>query len=282
MCHEGCGVVVASGGGVMANRLVGRRVGFMLSKSGTAAEYLSCDAAREVFALPIASHVALRDCASWFVNPFTALSILDTAKTKHDTRVLIQTAASSQLGQMLIKLAPSHGMTLVNVVRKKEHWSMLKGMGATHVICTADEDWMTQLKALVKTLDIRVAFDAVAGDMTGALMTCLPSRSVVYVYGVLSAEPVGGLDPIDLIYRRKEVRGFHVAKDWLSKGGPAAILSRLNHNLQLVGPGLEPGEWAASQFVDCSMDDMFETFCDLWKNGFTGRKLRVLFQSSIY
>ena len=277
MCHEGCGVVVASGGGVVANRMVGRRVGVMLSLSGTAAEYLSCDAVQEVFALPIADHVLLKDCASWFVNPFTALSILDTAKTKHGTRVLIQTAASSQLGQMLIKLAPSHGMTLVNVVQEKEQWSLLKGMGAKHVICTADDDWITQLKALVRTLGVRVAFDAVAGDMTGAIMTCLPSRGTVYVFGFSSAEPVGGLDPIGLIYRRKEVRGFHVAKDWLSKGGPLAVLKRLNHNLQLVGPGLEPGGWATSQFVDCTMDTMHETFCGLQKNCSGDKTLRIVF-----
>eukprot|EP00977_Amphora_coffeiformis_P008640 scaffold1953_cov176-Amphora_coffeaeformis.AAC.58 len=277
VCHEGCGVVVASGGGFLANRLVGRPVGVMLTRSGTAAEYLCCDASKDVFTLPVSDNVALADCASWFINPFTALSILDTAKTKHQANVLIQTAASSQLGQMLIKLAPSQGMTLVNVVRKKEHWSMLKSMGATHVICTADEDWMSQLKALVKTLDIKVAFDAVAGDMTGSLMTCLPSRSVVYVYGVLSGIPVGKVEPIDLIYRRKQVAGFHVAKDWLSVGGQVAMLSRVKAGIQLVGSGLSPGGWATSQFTDCNMDSMHETFCDLTKSGFTGKKLRIIF-----
>lgn len=274
--HEGCGLVVASGGGLLANRLVGRRVGVMITRGGTCAEYLCCDAFRDVFTLPVSDDVALADCASWFINPFTALSILDTAKTKHQTRVLIQTAASSQLGQMLIKLAPSQGMTLVNVVRKKEHWSMLRAMGAAHVICTADEDWMRQLKALVKTLDITVAFDAVAGDMTGSLMTCLPSRSVVYVYGVLSGESVGKVDPIDLIYRRKQVAGFHVAKDWLSVGGQVAMLNRVKTKIQLVGSGLAPGGWARSQFVDCQMENMHEQFCEMTKSGFTGKKLRVL------
>ena len=253
-------------------------MGVMLSRSGTVTEYLCCDAIRDVFRLPITDDMVLADCASWFVNPMTASSILDTARSKHNTNVLIQTAASSQLGQMLIKLAPSQGMTLVNVVRKKDHWTMLKGMGASHVICTADDDWMTQLKALIKTLDIKVAFDAVAGDMTGALMTCLPSRSTVYVYGVLAGEPVAGLDPIDLIYRRKEVRGYHVGKDWLSKGGTVAMLDRVNSNLKLVGPGLAPGGWAASQYVDCSMETMHDTFCTLSKEGFTGKKLRVLFK----
>ena len=249
----------------------------MLSRAGAVAEYLCCDAVKDVFTLPVSEDVDLPDCASWFINPMTALSILDTAKTKHEANVLIQTAASSQLGQMLIKLAPSQGMTLVNVVRKKEHWSMLKAMGAAHVICTADEDWMSQLRALVVTLNIKVAFDAVSGDMTGSIMTCLPSRSVVYVYGVLAGDPVGKLDPIDLIYRRKQVVGFHVAKDWLSVGGQVAMLNRVKTGVQLVGSGLAPGGWARSQFADCRMENMHETFCDLTKSGFTGKKLRILF-----
>ena len=137
---------------------------------------------------------------------------------------------------------------------------------------------MNQLKAHIKNLGIFVAFDAVAGEMTGALMTCLPNRSTVYVYGVLAGEPVHAIDPIDLIYRRKQVRGFHVAKDWLSLGGRVAMVNRINWGSQLVGPGLAEGGWATSQFVDCTMDTMHGTFCDLWKNGFTGKKLRILFQ----
>lgn len=262
----------------MANRLVGRRVGIMLSKSGTVSEYLCCNAMKEVFSLHVSSDVPLADCASWFVNPFTALSIIDTAKTKHKTNILVQTAASSQLGQMLIKLAPSQGVTLVNIVRKKEHWNMLKAMGASHVICTADDDWMKQLTAHVKNLNVFVAFDAVAGDMTGELMKCLPNRSFVYVYGGLSIEPIGAIDPMDLIYRRKELRGFHVGKDWLSVGGPVNTVNRINRGIHLVGTGLEPGGWATSQFVDCTMDTMHDTFCELWKEGFTGKKLRILFK----
>jgi NADPH:quinone reductase-like Zn-dependent oxidoreductase len=264
----------------------------MLGRSGTAADYLICDATTEVFPLPSSTdNVPLVDCASWFVNPFTALSILDTARTKHQSTVLIQTAAASQLGQMLIQLAPTQGMTLVNIVRSKEQWKYLKkDLGATHVICTDDDDWKSQLKAVVHALNIHVAFDAVAGDMTGALLTCMPSRSIVYVYGCLASNPsVEGIDPIDMIYRRKRVLGFHMAKDWLSptsrrgftfgsKGNKLfdKVASRINANLQIVGPGLAPGGWAASHLVDCSMENVHETFCGLWTSGFTGKKLRIV------
>jgi len=100
---------------------------------------------------------------------------------------------------------------------------------------------------------------------------------VVYVYGVLSGEPVGEVDPIDLIYRRKQVAGYHVAKDWLSVGGQVAMLSRVKIGIQVVGSGLVSGGWARSQFADCNMDNMHETFCNLTKSGFTGKKLRILF-----
>lgn len=272
--HEGCGVVVASGGGFRANRLVGKRVGVMLSRSGTVTEYLCCDASNDVFVLPLSDDVALEDAASWFVDPLTAIAILETAQ-KHNANAIIQTAAPSLQGQMLIKLAARQGITLVNVVRTRKQWKAFKNMGASLVICTVDPDWTHQLKALIKTLDIRVAFDAIAGDMTGSLLKCLPNRSTVYVHGILTSEPVSGIDPTDLIYRRKQILGFHMAQDWLLMGGPANVSQRIEQNLALIASGLAPDGWATSQFVDCHMDTVQETFCDLWKNGFTGKKLRI-------
>jgi NADPH:quinone reductase-like Zn-dependent oxidoreductase len=261
----------------MANRWVGRKVGLLLSQSGTVAEYVCCSAVGDVFSLEELSHdTPLADAASWFVNPFTALSILETVATKHRSKVVIHTAAASQLGQMLVKLAPHRGMVLVNVVRSKEQWTLLKQLGAAYVICTADEDWESQLKALIQNLGISVAFDAVGGDMTGELLSLLPSKGVVYVYGVLGGKGCARIEPMDLIYRRKQVKGYHVAKDWLSVGGPVAMLRRMNRGQSIVGPGLAFGEWAATQFVDCTMETMHETFVDLWKSGFTGKKLRIL------
>eukprot|EP00522_Entomoneis_paludosa_P011613 CAMPEP_0172458202 /NCGR_PEP_ID=MMETSP1065-20121228/26352_1 /TAXON_ID=265537 /ORGANISM="Amphiprora paludosa, Strain CCMP125" /LENGTH=389 /DNA_ID=CAMNT_0013212341 /DNA_START=163 /DNA_END=1332 /DNA_ORIENTATION=- len=280
---EGSGLVVASGGGIMAGLLVGRKVGIIASgrdskdvsnSMKTAAEYICIDAMKSVWSLP--DNVNLVDAASWFVNPGTVLSILGTAQSD----AMIHTGASSQLGQMLVKLvATKPNVTLVNVVRRKEHVTMLKDLGAKHVICQADEDWLDQLSAKAKELNVKVAFDAVAGDMTGQLLSILPKRGIVYVYGVLAGQPVGKVEPIDLIYRQKQVKGFSLAHSWLPKAGatfgPLGVLWRTKWCIQQLAPNLSEEGWASSQYHDCSMADMQQEFSGLAQKGFTGKKLRI-------
>eukprot|EP00523_Entomoneis_sp_CCMP467_P001387 CAMPEP_0168759212 /NCGR_PEP_ID=MMETSP0724-20121128/22102_1 /TAXON_ID=265536 /ORGANISM="Amphiprora sp., Strain CCMP467" /LENGTH=386 /DNA_ID=CAMNT_0008808119 /DNA_START=81 /DNA_END=1241 /DNA_ORIENTATION=- len=278
---EGAGTVVASGGGFLAGRLVGRKVGLIVSgrdkddlslSHKTAAEYICVDATTACWSLP--DDITLVDAAGWFVNPVTVLSILGLAKSKS----IIHTGASSQLGQMLVKLAATRpGITVVNVVRRKEHVAMLQGLGAKHIICQADSDWLDQLKVKVKELNIREAFDAVAGDMTGQLLSILPKQGIVHVYGVLAGKPVGQVEPIDLIYRRKEIKGFSLSHSWIPKArfGPIGKLLRVRWCVDQVAPNLSNGDWAASQYHDVSMEQFEAEFSNMYKKGFTGKKLRI-------
>ena len=59
--------------------------------------------------------VPIEDCASFFVNPYTAVGILDTAQRAGSSRAIAHTTAASQLGQMLNKLA-AKGMEIIDVV----------------------------------------------------------------------------------------------------------------------------------------------------------------------
>ena len=62
--------------------------------------------------------------ASCFVNPLTALGMVETMKMENHT-ALVHTAAASNLGQMLVKICLADGVQLVNIVRKKEHVELL-------------------------------------------------------------------------------------------------------------------------------------------------------------
>lgn len=276
--NEGSGLVVASGGGLLAGLLVGCKVGivtFGRPEDYTAAEYICVDALRAVWSLPKTANLA--DSAAWFINPFTVLAILDLVK-QHRSKAFVHTAASSQLGHMLVQLAPKKGLTVLNVVRRKEHVDVLTKLGAKHIVCQADDDWLVQLRKKIKELNVKVAFDAVAGDMTGQVLSCLPNRGICYVYGVLSGDPAGKIDPIDLIYRSKKVNGFHVLKTWLQRapGGSLGMFLRMLSSVGQVGSSLEPGGWAATEFYDCTMEDMEKEFTSNHKNGFGGKKLRVV------
>ena len=87
----------------------------------------------------------------------------------------------------------SEGCTIVNMVRKEEGRTLLRSLGAEHVVVTGEEGWQDQVRQLVKKLNITVAFDAIAGEMTGTMMQLLPSGSTTLVYGGLSGKVWFGL-----------------------------------------------------------------------------------------
>lgn len=162
--------MVASGGGVYANSVVGKRVGFItnVKGEGSYAEYTCVNALEGVFPLPDSVEVA--DAASHFVNPYTAYGFLDTVRARHSGKGrpgFVQTAAASQLGQMLVKLCKQEKMTLINVVRREEQAKTLRDLGAEHVVVSSEEGWEERLKELVKEHKIQFAFDAIAGEMSG-------------------------------------------------------------------------------------------------------------------
>jgi len=54
-----------------------------------------------------------------FINPLTAMALLDYAKTKK-TKTVIINAAASALGKMLNRLLPTEEIDVINIVRKEE------------------------------------------------------------------------------------------------------------------------------------------------------------------
>ena len=74
------------------------------------------------------------------------------------------------------------------MVRKEEGKALLESLGAEYVVVTSRDGWQDELQALVKKLNVSVAFDAIAGDMTGTMMKLMPAKSTAIVYGGLSGE----------------------------------------------------------------------------------------------
>jgi len=285
---EGSGVVVASGGGWTANGLVGKRVGFVNvgRGQGSYSEYVTVDAMRGAFVLP--EEIATEDAASHFVNPYTAAGFIATVRERHfDPEAgmfggtakpgMIHTAAASQLGQMLVKLCKKEGVNLINLVRREEQAETLRAIGAEHVLVTQGDTWQSELAALIESLGVQIAFDAVAGDMTGILLDSLPPKGTCFVYGRLSNQGASGIQPLDLIYRNKKLEGFFLTS-WIMQGGMWAAFNRIRTATSLVHGGLRPDGWSSSTFTDCTLEEMPGSFMQMWKDGFTGHKLRIRFK----
>lgn len=231
---EGAGQVVAHGGGWLARWLQGRPVSFAVQgdRDGTWAQYVLADADA---CIPLRREVPIEQAASLIINPFTALGLLDTAR-RGGHRAAVHTAAASQLGRMLVALTRDRRFPIIHIVRRVEQVDLLRSLGATHVLNLAAPDFVDTLRTTCRQLQATVAFDAVAGDLTGLLLQNLPAGSTVYVYGALSQQACSQIDPIDLIFRDKAVAGFFLGT-WRRRQGSLRMMRLARRVQQLLLDG---------------------------------------------
>jgi NADPH:quinone reductase-like Zn-dependent oxidoreductase len=234
---EGCGQVVASGGGFVANRLMGKRVaGAVQSGRGFWAQYVVLKAT-ECMAMP--AGVTDESAASAFVNPLTAVALVRPVVSGKHT-AMVQTAAASQLGRMIIRLSQRHAFPLINVVHRKSLVDELKSDGARHVLDSSAPGFRQDLTTLTHELRATWAADAVAGAMTGTLAASMPQGSTIAVYGVLSGEE-SRVNPGDLIFRGQTVTGFWLSSEFKDRGplGLARIAMRMRKATSLLRSDLQ-------------------------------------------
>jgi NADPH:quinone reductase len=228
--NEGSGIVVASGGGFLAGRLVGKRVACFAREGmgGAWAEYMVTNAS---FCVSVGNKLDLEQASMALINPLTALAFINIVKKgKHPA--FLNTAAASALGQMLIKLANRHGIPLINVVRKESQAALLKSIGATHVLDSSDRQFIKNLNQLSHTLNARLFFDAVGGPLLGQLLMAAPHGTTILSYGRLSAEPCI-IEPGALILHRKNINGFFL-RDWMKSRNLIQILGDIRRVKSLL------------------------------------------------
>jgi NADPH:quinone reductase-like Zn-dependent oxidoreductase len=199
--NEGSGVVVAAGESPEAQALLGRTVGFL--GGATYAEY--CLASPRM-CLPLREGADPVDGASSFVNPLTALGMVETMRREGHT-ALVHTAAASNLGQMLNRICLADGIPLVNVVRRPEQAQLLREQGAEHVCDSSEPTFEADLVAALRETGATLAFDAIGGGrLAGQILNAMEAALVppdapysrygtdvhkqVYVYGALDPRPI--------------------------------------------------------------------------------------------
>src|SRR5882762_5314667 len=111
--NEGAGIIIDAG--TRSRELIGRTVATR-SNLGMYAQYRIVKAS-DCMLLP--EGTPPRQGASAFINPLTALGMVETMRREGHT-ALVHTAAASNLGQMLNRICIKDGVGLVNVVRKPE------------------------------------------------------------------------------------------------------------------------------------------------------------------
>ena len=168
--NEGAGLVVAAGSSTDAQALLGRTVGVI--GGAMYAQYRALPAAQ---CLPLPAGTTAAEGVSCFINPLTALGMVETMKREGHT-ALVHTAAASNLGQMLNKICQKDGIGLVNIVRRPEQAALLREIGAQHVCDSSAPGFMAELTDALASTGATIAFDATGGGtLAGQILQCMES-----------------------------------------------------------------------------------------------------------
>ena len=198
--NEGAGVVIQAGASPEAQALMGKTVAIL---GGAMYSQYRCIKAAQCLILPVGTTSA--EGASCFVNPLTALGMVETMRLEGH-KALVHTAAASNLGQMLNRLCIEDGVGLVNIVRKQEQADILKNAGATYVCDSSSPTFVADLTDALVATGATLAFDATGGGRLGgrilAAMEVAANRTAkeysrygstthkqLYIYGGLDRSP---------------------------------------------------------------------------------------------
>src|SRR6202790_1752787 len=118
--NEGAGVVVEAGSSEAAQALLGKTVAAL---GGAMYSQYRCVPVEQCLPLPAGAPPA--EGASSFVNPLTALGMVETMRGEGH-KALVHTAAASNLGQMLNRICLKDGISLVNIVRHQAQVDLLR------------------------------------------------------------------------------------------------------------------------------------------------------------
>lgn len=228
---EGSGVVVASGGGLIANIRMGKRVTCSSSegKGGTWAEYMVTSAMRVI---PLRANLNMEQGSMLIVNPMTALAFLNIAKEgKH--KAIVNNAAASVLGQMLVRLCKKRNLPLINIVRREEQVELLKKIGAEYVLNSSNPAYEEDLQKLAHELQATLFLDAVTGDQTEKLVKAAPYGSTIMIYSNMTGENIS-IEPRLLIQGSKSIRSFYLG-GWAEKRNLLQTLKAARQAQNLAG-----------------------------------------------
>src|SRR5579872_1091375 len=178
---EGVGVV-EEGSGLLAWRVKNKRVAVLNSASGNWQEQVVIPARQ---AVPVPDGLSDEQAASFFVNPASALIMTRYVLKVPRGAWLLQTAAGSQLGRMVIRLGQRDGFKTLNVVRRREQAEELLRLGGTAVVATNDESLVDRVRQLTDGEGVRYAIDAVGGATGTQVLSTLGRGGLLLLYGTL-------------------------------------------------------------------------------------------------
>jgi NADPH2:quinone reductase len=185
--------------------------------------------------LPLPPGATAAQGASAFVNPLTALGMVETMRNEGH-KALVHTAAASNLGQMLNRICIKDGIALVNIVRSPQQVELLRGIGARHVVDSSTDNFMQELTDALVATGATIAFDAIGGGrLAGQILSGMEAAAnrtakeysrygsttfkQVYIYGGLDTRPTEIVRDFGMTWSM----GGWLLFPFLQKAGPEVV-----------------------------------------------------------
>lgn len=231
---EGLGVVDACGSGLLARRLSGRRVAVAgVPPNGTWQEYVVVDARR---AVPLPERIDDEQGAMFFVNPITAVVLVNEVLRVRRGEWVLMTAAGSSLAQGIVRLGRRAGFRTLCVVRSGAGVEALRALGADAVVATDRDDLVSEVARITAGAGVPHALDCVGGEVAGQVVRCLGPGGHLVLYGTLANAPVA-VPSRDLMMPMTRVSGF-LLPTWLAGQSPLKLLGILRSVRRLIADGV--------------------------------------------
>jgi len=237
---EGVGVVEEHGEGC-SNPPKGARV--LVLGVGNWQEYIALPAATLVV---VPDGLSNSNAAQFYVNPMSAYLMTTKFLTPQKGEWLLQTAAGSALGKVVIQIGKALGFRTINVVRSESSKAELLAAGGDEVIVTAKEKISERVAAITGGNGVKYAIDCVGGEQTSDILQSLSFKGKLVIFGELAHEDIhfrSGLMVVKLL----TIEGFWLT-DW-SKTAPPEERKKCFQGLM---------ELFLSGKVDCSVGKEFE------------------------
>ena len=236
--YEGVGIVEASGGGLIGKFLVGKRVALLNGINGNWQERTTTLAKQ---AVPLPKSLPAEQGATFFVNPTTAYAMTQRVLAVPSGDWLLQTAAASELGKMVVRLGKRFGFKTLNIVRRAEQAETLKSLGADAVVVfepakQSSDELQNEVRRVTGDRGVRFAIDPVGGATGSVVVKCLAPGGRMLVYGTLSPEPLS-FSPRELMTPGASISGFWLAR-WLPQLSLLAKLKLIRTVSRLIQEGV--------------------------------------------
>ncbi len=201
-------------------------------------ERVICKASNVV---PVPGSITDETAATSYQNPLTAWALTQSIQQLGEGKWLLQTAAASSVGRLVLQLSKVYGFHTINVIHRRAQAEVIQAVGGDEIVCTEDENLRDRLEQITEGKGIDYAIDCVAGEVGGEIVRNLAPTGMLVQFGALSShrqtDPAKFIMPVfspKLIYSAATVRGWWLPR-WLETQRIESVRNVLTDLLSMIG-----------------------------------------------